>query len=208
MKIYDISKTLDSDTAIYPGNPEFNIQKVEILKKDGYNLSKISMGTHFGTHVDAPLHFIEGGEDVSSISLYKLIGECEVLDFQSVRECIKREDIEKFRIETKILVLKTKNSNTPENIFDENFIYLSHDFIEYIVKIGIHLICTDGPSVKQKGAKDFQHKLLFKNGINIIEGVDLKNIKEGKYFFIALPLKIKGADGSPIRVILIEDYKK
>ena len=204
MKIYDISKLLDKKTAIYPGNPKFEIQKVKEINKDGYNLSSFSMGTHFGTHLDSPLHFIEGGEDISSIDLSYLVGYCNVLNLENVVSCIRKEDLSKLTIDTNIVVLKTKNSNVPYNKFSEDFIYLDQSAIEYVVDRGVTLLCTDGPSVKERGKKDFQHKYLFENGVYIIEGVDLKGIREGKYFFVALPLKIKGADGSPSRVILIK----
>ena len=117
MKIYDISKLLDKKTAIYPGNPKFEIQKVKEINKDGYNLSSFSMGTHFGTHLDSPLHFIEGGEDISSIDLSYLVGYCNVLNLENVVSCIRKEDLGKLTIDTNIVVLKTKNSNVPYNKF-------------------------------------------------------------------------------------------
>ncbi|MCL4393005.1 cyclase family protein [Patescibacteria group bacterium] len=205
MKIYDISKLLDSKTAIYPGNPEFKMQKVKKIDSDGYNLSEVTMGTHFGTHLDSPMHFIKGGKDVASIPIIDLMGECILLDLSSVAGAIEKKDLENYSIDTKILVLKTRNSDIAYDKFDPNFIYLARSAIKYIYEIGVSLICVDAPSVKKRGEKDFQHKYLFDRGINIIEGADLKDVKEGRYFFIALPLKLKDADGSPLRAVLIDN---
>ncbi len=209
MKIYDVSQLLDKDTPIYPGNPEFSTIFESTLTTGTSNVSKITMGSHFATHIDAPLHMEEKGFSISDIPIDTFIGKCTVLDLTNVDVSITESDLRKAGLvenssSNKILVLKTKNSIRGFSKFYPDFIYLDPSAAEYIVSRKIKLLATDGPSVKKFHSKDLIHKFLFDNNIVIAEGLVLQNIEKGEYTFVGMPLRLKGLDGSPCRIVLIE----
>lgn len=203
MKIFDVSLTIKSDMMIYPNNPipEF----FEIKTKTSY-ITKMVLGSHTGTHIDAPRHIFKNGKGLDKIDLSKLIGNCKVLDLTKVNHSIEKKDLEKFLIKKgdRILV-KTKNSLRGFKKFYNDYIFLSGEAAKFLANKKINLFGIDSLSVKQKGSSDNSaHIELLKNNILIFEGIDLSKIKPGKYFFIGLPLKIKNLDGSPARVVLLK----
>ncbi len=210
MKIYDVSQLLGNDTPIYPGNPEFNTFFKSTLTTGTSNVSQITMGSHFGTHIDAPLHMADKGLSISDISPDTFIGKCTVLDLTNVQISITKDDLKGagFKADSnnhQILVLKTENSIRGFDKFYPEFIYLEPSAAEYIAKGKIRLLATDGPSVKKFHSEDLIHKFLFDHNIIIAEGLVLQNVEAGEYTFIGAPLKFKGLDASPCRIFLIKD---
>jgi len=204
-KIIDISIPLNEETIVYPG-----IESVEIKPRKSPSgstvVSAISMNTHSGTHIDAPSHTIEGAKTIDEIPLETFVGDCRVLDLSSSKESIKKEEIlEKNIKEGERILLKTKNSERGFNKFYDDYIFLSSEASEYLAELPIKIVGIDSLSIKQRGSKDTTpHDAFLSKDIPIIEGLNLKEISEGEYKLIVLPLALTGTDGSPARAILIE----
>ena len=206
MIIYDISMTIDKNMGVYKNIEEKRpvIKFERKIPKDSINESSICMNVHTGTHIDAPYHVDNMGDTIDDINLKKLITKCRVLDLTYVVDRIKREDlIDKNIMTGEFLLLKTRNSFTEE--FDPNFVFLEKGGAKFLVEKGIIGVAIDSFGIERAQPDHDTHKTLFIEGIIIIEGVRLKEIRESEYLMCALPLKISGIDGSPARVVLIKD---
>lgn len=204
MKIYDISADLYNGMPAFPGDPEPVIKRVLSLPEDPANVSVISMGTHTGTHVDPPLHFVEGGLPLDQIPLDHLYGKAEVLDLTYVTQAITAEDLK--GAGEKILLFKTSNSKLWQfTEFHKDFIYLDEDGARWLADHEIKTIAIDYLSIGSFSGGEAVHKILLGNGITVIEGVNLAEVDAGIYTLACLPLKIKDGDGGPARAILIKD---
>jgi len=203
--IYDISVSLDKDTVIYPNDPSFS--REEFVGGTSF-ISKLTFGSHTGTHLDVPKHVFSDGVSVDKIDLEKITGKCRVLDMTKLNfgDAVRVSDLEKENIkEGERILVKTKNSERGFKIFYADYIYLDGDAADFLVEKKIAMFGIDYLSVKQKGSKDLRpHTSLLGNGICIFETLDLSQVIPGEYFFVGLPLKITEADGSPVRAILIE----
>jgi arylformamidase len=209
MKIYDISVTLSDRTPIYPGDPRIEIvPESRISAGDSANLSTLRFGSHTGTHVDPPFHFVSNGATIDRVSLYTLFGECLVCridDPDSIRVAeLERADIPDG---TKRIIFKTRNSDLWESpAFAETFVFLNPEAAEWLIRRGLQVVGIDYLSVDPfKSATHPTHTALLNAGVAIIEGLDLRGVPQGTYTLACLPLKIAGGDGGPSRAILIED---
>lgn len=206
MIIYDITKMLFPGMAVYPNDPVFRMRQVYSIEQDGYTLSEITLGSHTGTHLDAPCHCLPGKEGVDQIPLEYLIGPAKVIQIQT--EVIHEEDIiDKGINRGDRILFKTQNSllNDHEK-FQEKYVYLSEDAARYLAEKKIKLIGTDYYSIDAYTCHDYTcHKILLEAQIPILEGLNLTDVPEGIYYLAALPLKILGCDGSPVRAVLLQD---
>ena len=205
MKIYDVTIPFSKDMAVYPGDPPVKIvRRTTINKNDAKaNLSRLSFGSHTGTHIDAPFHFIENGITVDKLPLELLIGRARVVEVTAPR--IDEAVLEEFDFTADARVLfKTRNSYLWNNKgFVEEFVYITPAAARALVNDGIKVVGIDYLSVEKFGTTDFQtHLTLLEAGTMIIEGLDLREVEPGDYELICLPLKIKDGDGSPARVVL------
>ncbi|HMP67485.1 MAG TPA: cyclase family protein [Candidatus Paceibacterota bacterium] len=209
MKIIDISIPITNNTIIYPGDPVIVIEKHKSIPKDSSNISKISIGSHAGTHIDAPLHSFENGNSIDSYQLENFVGKCSVLDFSNIDfgDSIKISDLEKNTIlEGDRILCKTKNSDRGFSEFYSDFVYLDGDAAEFLAMKNIKLFGIDYLSVKQKGSKDNRsHTALLSKNIPILETINLKNVSPGEYELFCPPIKFAGIDGAPTRAILIKN---
>lgn len=209
-KPLDISVTIHEDMVFWPNDPKFERQWVsKISEGKNANLSKISLGSHTGTHIDAPYHFLDDGKTLEELDISKFYGLCKVFEIKNAQK-ILIDDIKNFLIERGDIVLfKTRNSEIiMDKNFHEDYVGLSYEAAEFLAERGVKTIGIDYLSIGPRGEEGRKiHKLLLSKEIGIIEGVNLLNIKEGKYFLVAFPLKIKGGEGSPVRALLfpIED---
>jgi arylformamidase len=206
MIIYDISMTIEKSMGVYKNIEEKRpvIKFDRKIPKDSINESSMCMNLHTGTHIDAPYHVDDMGSTIDAIDLTKLITKCRVLDLTKVEYRITKEDLMDKNIEQgEFLLLKTINSFTEE--FDPNFVYVEKSGAEYLAQKEIIGVAIDSYGIERGQPEHETHKILFNKGIIIIEGVRLKEIGEGEYFMCALPLKIKGVDGAPARIVLIKD---
>ena len=206
MKYIDISLTIKKNLPQWPGSKPIKIKRIMDLNKGHLvNVSWIGIDVHTGTHIDAPKHFIKNGKSIDKINLNKLIGRCYLCNTGNKDEInidfLKNLDIP--RGIDKIL-FKTKNSDLWRyKKFHKDFVALTPNAAKWIVEKGINLVGIDYLSIQKFGEKDDKtHKILLKKGVVIIEGLNLKDIKQGIYEIIALPIKIKSSDGAPTRVIL------
>ncbi|HXG92638.1 MAG TPA: cyclase family protein [Blastocatellia bacterium] len=205
MRIYDVTIPISKDMVIYPGDPSVRIErKTTIDKNDAKaNLSRYSFGSHTGTHVDAPFHFLEKGATVDNLPLELLIGRARVVEVTAPR--IDEAVLEEFDFTADARVLfKTRNSYLwNQNKFAEDFVYITPGAARALVNDGIKVVGIDYLSVEKFGSKEFTtHITLLEAGTVIIEGLDLREVEPGDYEMICLPLKVKDGDGAPARVVL------
>lgn len=201
--IHDISRKIVQGMPVYPNNPEVVIQE---LKGETSTVSRILLGSHTGTHLDAPKHVFDTGIGVEDIALSTLIGSCKVLDFSDRTGAIKKEDLQLHSIHSgdRILV-KTSNSLDPFVTFNPDYVYLDGDAADFLAELDIALFGIDYLSVKQYQGRDFRpHDSLLIKNIVILEGLNLAEVIEGTYVLVALPLPVGSLDGAPIRAILLE----
>lgn len=201
--IFDISLPLHEDTIVYPNNP--TIQCTE-NKSATSKHTEIVMGSHTGTHIDAPSHvFLENGDPIGSYPLDAMLGPARVLDVSDVVESIHIRDLEPFNIQSgERILLKTKNSLRGYETFYDDYIYLDGDTAEWLAKKEVALIGVDYLSIKKRGGSDNRpHTALLSKKIPIYEGLRLTDVEAGEYFFIGLPLRFDDLDGSPTRAVLL-----
>ena len=202
----DISLTIETGRIVWPGDPGVEVSKLmQIEKGDICNTSLLTCPVHVGTHVDAPLHFVDGGDGIESLPLYSLAGKAKVFEIINKTE-IPLGEIENSDInEGDIVLFKTINSTVylKEKSFNENYVYLSTKAAEYLVMKKIATVGIDYYSIAGVNNNLIEcHQVLLGAKVTIIEGLDLSGISPGEYEFICLPLKIKGSDGSPARAII------
>ncbi|MBP2133860.1 arylformamidase [Methanomicrobium sp. W14] len=182
---------------IYPGDPGIKIKTIE---NSGYRVSEICFSTHSGTHIDAPSHYIKTAMTIDNIPPAVLMGEVRVIDLTSVEGSIGRYDLKGKLLGSKRILLKTSFSGKKE--FEECYTHITSEAAGYLIEQGVFLLGIDSPSVESFSGDGSVHRALLKSNIVIIELLDLSVIEEGVYRLCALPLKLKGLDGSPARVVL------
>jgi arylformamidase len=206
IKIYDISMDIHEKMSVYKNKDEKK-PKLKVISDhvSGHSFeSEITMGMHTGTHIDAPLHMIEGGSTIEHYDLKKFIRKCKVLDFTHVEDRITRGILEEKNIEAEDFILfKTRNSFQEE--FDFKFVFLDKSGAEYLKAKNIVGVGTDSLGIERDQPQHETHKILLGQGIVIIEGLRLKDVDEGEYILYAPPLKIKGVEAAPTRAMLIEE---
>lgn len=198
----DITQTLEHSIAHWPEDTPFSYEiPVRKTESGSVNIGKIETSTHIGTHIDAPFHFDDNGVKVDELDINRYIGDATVIEVMN-KAYITEEVLMDFNIKGTILLIKTKKEAN-QTVFPETIPVLSEKAVEHIAKIGIKLFGVDVTSVDPIDSKtlDIHHKL-HRNDIMIIENAVLQDVTAGYYDFIALPLKIKGADGSPVRAAL------
>ena len=207
MKIYDISVTVGKDLPNWPDNSPVTISPSQSLARgDECNVSSITLGTHTGTHVDAPYHFEPDGLTVDLLPLESLVGPAWVVEIKG-RQAIGRDELEAVGLKGEQRILfKTSNSNLWKSAeFSREYIHLTLEAARYLVQTGIKVVGIDYLSIERFDSQDHAvHHQLLRNGIVVIEGLNLSQVPPGSYQLICLPLKIGGGDGAPARVILIE----
>lgn len=190
----------------WPGNPPVNIERVlDMDRGDSHTVSRLSLGLHAGTHMDAPAHFIRKGTGIDKMPLDATVGRARVIEIKDT-EAIKPAELARHRIRRGERVLfKTRNSSLVWRTekFVEDFVYLSKEAAGFLVKRGVRTVGIDYLSVGgyQRNASAV-HKALLGAGIWIIEGLDLSRVKSGRYDLICLPLKLERGDGAPARAIV------
>jgi arylformamidase len=208
MKIHDISVPISPDMPVYQGDPAVQVTPVSRTAQGaGSNCSMLCFGTHTGTHVDPPFHFVESGIKVDELPLSTLVGDCLVYCVEE-GPVILRQQLESRPIPegTERILFKTGNSALwQQKEFQTHFTYLSPEAAELLVDRGIKLIGIDYLSIDQfKSPGHATHHRLLGAGVIVLEGLDLSQVEEGTYTLICLPLKIQDGDGGPARAILIE----
>ena len=205
LKIYDISMLIQEEMMVFKNREENKPQfaPIKTFAVDGFNESTLNLNLHTGTHIDAPFHMIDQGETAEHLDLNQLLTKCRVLDLTDVDGQISRENLLRLEIKKdEFILLKTKNSFS--ETFSSEFIFLDASGANFLAERSIAGVGIDALGIERDQSDHATHKALMGNGIVVIEGLRLKDVSPGEYFMCALPLKIKGVDGEPARVVLIE----
>lgn len=167
-------------------------------------MHKITLGTHTGSHIDAPLHFLEGGRAIDQYPLYRFMEPAQVVEVSGKE--IGPEHIEGLDPEARAVLFKTLNSSLMGiGAFCRDYTALTPEGAEVLIEKGIRLVGIDYVSIERFGTPDFLvHKRLLEEDVLILEGLNLKDVPPGLYLLLALPLRLKGMDGSPVRALLLE----
>jgi arylformamidase len=201
--IYDISPPITERLAVWPGDTPLSRETLLDMKRgDNITLSTLRATVHLGAHVDAPSHYVKDAPAVDEWNLSIFIGPCQVVRVYAAR----REQITSSRlpdrIETERLLIATGTYPDPER-FNQDFAALSPELVETMYGKGVKLIGVDTPSVDLFESKDLPtHQAILRCGMAILEGLVLRDVPEGMYELIALPLRLVGFDASPVRAIL------
>ena len=186
--IVDLSLPISEETPVYPDDPPVGITLWAVIDRDGYYMNVLRMGEHTGTHVDAPAHFIPGGKTVDELPLEKFIGEGLVLDVRGGKGEIRLDEIPDSGYYGRIILFLTGGRE------------LSPEVALFLVAEGVKAVGTDAMSI----GDDAVHRILLSAEVPIFENLTNLDAVLGKEFaFIALPLKIEGGSGSPVRAVAI-----
>ncbi len=204
LKIYDLTRAISQDMRVYPGDPQPKFDPHATIKDNNVNLTRITLGSHTGTHIDAPWHFIQDGNSIDIEPLNKFVGEAAIID-ASGKNSITADDLSGSEVRNNDIILIYTGTGDHQT----DFAYLDISAAEWMVKHGIKSVGIDTASVEKYGNKDAPvHKLLLARNIGIIENlVNLKQFVISRMFFVCLPLPLKGIDGSPARAILFDKAK-
>jgi arylformamidase len=209
MKVFDVTVPLRGDLPTYAGEPGVTLDYHKRLERgDPYNVSAISLGSHTGTHIDAPYHFIDGAPTVDEIPLDALVGPCVVAEHDGDAR-VTADDLDRWSLpqDTTRLLIKTRNGSLWDHSqFQEDYIALTVDAARWIVDRGIVLVGIDYMSIEEFGATSFVvHETLLEHNVVIVEWVDLRSVSPGSYQMVCAPLLVAGAEGAPARVLLWTD---
>jgi arylformamidase len=198
MEIIDVTVPVRPGMVTYPGDPAVTLERVASLANgDVVNLSRLDFGVHSGTHVDAPVHVIDGAAGAETLPLDVLIGPARVLDLTAA-ERLDAAAFDGVELARRIL-LKTRNSELwARDSFAEDFLALTEDGARVLVDGGVRLVGIDYLSIGDEAA----HQVLLEAGVVVVESLDLREVDPGEYELICAPLKLVGSDGAPARVFL------
>ena len=202
----DISVHVRNGMVHWPGDPEFHIERATDQEKgDVATVSRMALGVHTGTHMDAPLHFIRHARSIDTMPLDATVGPARVIAIGDTKS-IKRAELVGHGISVgERILFKTLNSDHAwdSDTFEENFVFISQDGARYLAECGVRTVGVDYLSVggfREDGPET--HHALLGAGIWIIEGLNLRGVEPGAYEMVCLPLRLMGAEGSPARAIL------
>ena len=208
---YDLTHLITQEMPVYPGDPQPEFKPIATIEKQKVNVTRIVIGSHTGTHVDAQKHFIANGNSIDKEPLDKFMGEAVTLDISNITigDGITGSDLENYSKVVKhrdILLLYTGTSDkwTKDDSIRNNFTYLELSAADWIVDHKIKCVGIDTLSMEKYGFKEgLTHKKLLSNGIGIIENLNsnLKKIISMRTFLICMPLPLEGVDGTPARAV-------
>jgi arylformamidase len=209
-RMFDVSLPIGPELLTWPGDPGVEVRpSSRISEGDPANVSELRLGTHTGTHVDPPAHFLEGAGSIEDVSLDVLYGEAVVADLTAA-EVVGPAELEALGLPdgTERLLCKTRNSELWSGLpveFPDDYVALTPEGARWCVERGLKLVGVDFLSVEKDGPPDFPvHHALLESGVIIVEGLNLSLVEPGRYTLACLPLLIAGGDGGPARALLIE----
>jgi arylformamidase len=205
MTLIDISRKLEPSLAVWPGDTAFERRTVlSMAGGDSVNLSTLILSAHTGSHVDAPFHVQRDGRTLEQLPLDAYWGHAQVVTVQKAAGPLDAEDFAHVDLSrAPRLLVHSGASQAPHDQFPDQFVYPSPGLAVALRAAGIVLYGADTPSMDHALSKDLPgHNALLFAGIAILEGLDLREVSDGVYELCALPLKIVGGDGSPVRAVL------
>jgi arylformamidase len=208
-KIFDISVCLGTEEITYPGDPEYKRETMSELGKNGaYELSRLTLSSHSGTHIDAPAHFIKNGKKIHELSLREFIQPACVIDIHHTSMITVDELKTVSWGPAKALLFKTENSRQGKisaSMFTPDYVYLAPEAALYCLEKKITLVGIDYITIDKSGGTEFgSHNILLGHGVIILESIDLKDVPPGQYTLLCLPLKIYDGEASPVRAVLLQ----
>lgn len=205
VRLYDISRTLFPGMAVWPGDTPFELRPTGSLAEGGsVNVTTLTFSAHTGTHVDAPYHFTEDGATLEQVDLSAYWGVAQVVTVDKTSGPLMQADFAGHELgrAPRLLVNSGAGSADPRE-FRHDYTYPSPELADYLGQLGVVLYGTDAPSMDTSDSKTLPgHHALQRNGILILEGLDLSEVPDGLYELVTLPLKILGGDGCPVRAVL------
>ena len=205
MPVYDISRPLGPATEPWPGDTPLSLAwGMRLADGASCNVSAITLSPHVGTHADAPYHYSDQGAPMAAVALDPYLGPATVIDLPG-RTCITAADLAPLLPAAARRVLLRTRDRAPRDpyAFDRGFTCLAPDAVALLAERGCRLVGTDAPSVDHLTSQDLPaHKACLAHNIYILENLELAHVPDGEYELIALPLRLEGADGSPVRAVL------
>jgi arylformamidase len=209
--IYDISGTVTPKLPVWPGDPAVELERVAKME-DGTdaNVSRMNLGVHTGTHVDAPYHFIADGYLVEDLPFEALVGPALVVEIPEDADSIDAALLEQIDMSQDVerVLFKTRNSHywaDQQHVFHEDYVAVAPDAAEWLVRQGVRLVGIDYLSVAPFDDPVPTHRILLGGRIVALEGIDLSRVEAGNYTLYCLPMKLGGSDGAPARAILVKE---
>ncbi len=203
--IIDISPLLSENIAPFPGDVPFRRSISKCFSRgDTYELSAMETSLHVGAHADAPLHYHGQGQSIEQRSLAFYLGPCQVIE-PGLRqgEGLSLHHVVNTPLDAPRVLVKT-NSFADPNRWRDDFCFIEAEVIAYLAQQGVMLVGIDTPSVDPRSSSALPcHQAIFQHNLAILEGLDLRGVSPGSYTLIALPLRIAGADASPVRAVLL-----
>lgn len=208
MRVIDVSLGVSPEMLTWPGDPAVEVEPAKRLARgDSSNVSELRLGSHTGTHVDPPFHFIDGGPGVDALALDVLVGPAVVVDMRDVEETIGPKEVARVPAGAERVLFRTRNSDLwtrGRAAFPDGYVALSPEGARALADRGARLVGTDFLSIERRGSKGHPtHVTLLEAGVVIVEGLDLSAVEPGEYTLACLPLKVVGGDGAPARAVLI-----
>jgi arylformamidase len=203
LKIFDLSIPYEAGMPYFKGDPVPEVKQFRTIGKDGYNVKEIRIGTHTGTHIDAPSHFIEGGKNVDQLNISDLWGVATCIPYNPHRKM--ELPLQHYEI---IFLYTGYNLKWHEFKIFENYSYIKKEDAQKLREYGVKLVGIDSPTADSENSKDFEaHRILLTGYIPIVENLNSESLRSlVNHSFLAqiMPLLIKDGDGSPARVVAIE----
>ncbi len=210
-RLWDISPPLTTDLAVFPGDTPLERELLQRREDgDAVTLSTLRATVHLGAHVDAPLHYGTEAGDVTSIPLERLLGPCRVVrprgrgvvrDGRLTREALETAIAVQTPLPTRVLIATGSHPHADE--WTDDFTALSPESVDWLAAHGVQTVGIDTPSVDPSDDEELAaHGVALRHGMTILEGLRLADVPEGDYELIALPLRLVGFDGSPVRAVL------
>jgi arylformamidase len=204
MRYWDISYPLQPGIAVWPGDPEMQLQSMlNLANGASVNSSQITLGSHTGTHVDAPAHIIPGGQTVEWLPFQALLGPASVIDCRACPEITAEDLHSRLPAGCRRVLIKTTVgvAGDPGSMFP--YSPLTNGAAQWLIEQQVLLVGLSSPSVDVCDSEDMPvHKILLQAGIVIVERLALEGVPDGLFQLCCLPLRLVGADGSPVRAIL------
>ncbi|NSW75584.1 MAG: cyclase family protein [Candidatus Atribacteria bacterium] len=204
MEVIDISLELSNETPTYRGRKEKkpSITVVRTLE-EGANEMRLNLETHTGTHVDAPLHMLHNATSIDQIPLTHFMGFAYLAEIRNVPVITEKEllPFEPFLSRETFLLIKTDNSF--QDLNRDDFVYLDRSAAQFLSERNPKGVGIDALGIERNQPDHATHQTLLSRGILIFEGLYLKEVNPGWYYFMAFPLKVKAGDGAPARAVLM-----
>lgn len=211
MRIYDISMLIEPGMIVYKDNPSKKPNFINMANHEKNNMqeTRMEIDIHCGSHIDMPLHMIENGKTIDSFDYKRLfMANAKVFDMTEMnKRYISEADIKDYHVEEgDFIIFKTANSYHDKSLgFDYEFVFVDESAAKYLKDKKVNGVGIDALGIERSQSNHMTHKILLGNDIIILEGLELKDIKQGDYNLTALPIKLKGTEGSWVRAVLTQE---